>query len=549
MVVLRITLFLGFVAAGMLSATAAPDTVLAPEPSVAWDRTSARLALGRVRAVEAALHQARDGGDPIETIVLDGVRSFYKSRGFEPLWFQSGELSPQVSALRSHIDGAERYGLDAGAYATPHVIDRRYYDPRRLAEADVQFSRAAARFVAHIASGRIWPTDVSKLITLDPEHPDIGEALLRLSAAPDVGAALRRYEPAHPQYHALKGKLAELRATEEDGKRIVVPEGGLLKPGMSDARVVLLRQRLQVEPPVDAGPELYDDALVRAIEAFQEDHGLSVDGIVGPRTLLTLNGRSREEDIASIVANLERWRWMPRDLGNFHVLVNVPEFSVRTYHHGTVTHDTRVIVGTPRNPTPTFSHSISHLVVNPYWNVPTSILRNEMLPEIRANPYGYFARHGYEVMANVGGQMRRIHPASVNWHVVNPRSVRVRQVPGSHNALGRIKFMFPNQHSVYLHDTPSKSLFSRDRRAFSHGCVRVQDPLEFADAILPIAAPEWNSSRLERLYGGQERRVNLDNPIPVHLTYFTTTIGADGELRHFEDLYSYDERMTEFLSS
>jgi murein L,D-transpeptidase YcbB/YkuD len=216
---------------------------------------------------------------------------------------------------------------------------------------------------------------------------------------------------------------------------------------------------------------------------------------------------------------------------------------------GTVVHETRVIVGKPANPTPTFSNAISHLVVNPYWNVPTSILRNEMLPEIRANPYGYFARHGYQVLANVGGRMRQIDPGWVNWYRINPLSVRIRQVPGDANALGNIKFMFPNQHSVYLHDTPTKSLFNRDGRAFSHGCVRVQNPLEFADAILPVAAPEWNSSRLERLFGGKERRVDLDNPVPVHLAYFTMIVGEDGALRHFEDVYGYDREMTEFLGS
>jgi murein L,D-transpeptidase YcbB/YkuD len=170
-----------------------------------------------------------------------------------------------------------------------------------------------------------------------------------------------------------------------------------------------------------------------------------------------------------------------------------------------------------------------------------------MMPEIRANPWGYFSYYGYEVLAQVGGRVRRIDPAWVDWYRVNPRLLHVRQVPGDHNALGRIKFMFPNQHSVYLHDTPTKSLFSRDRRAFSHGCVRVQNPMDFADAILPVGAPEWNSSRLKDLYGSQERHVNLDTQIPVHISYFTMTIAADGTLRRFEDIYGYDRKMTEFL--
>jgi murein L,D-transpeptidase YcbB/YkuD len=262
-----------------------------------------------------------------------------------------------------------------------------------------------------------------------------------------------------------------------------------------------------------------------------------------------MNGRSREEEIASVVANLERWRWMPRDFGAFHILVNVPEFTVRVVDHGTVAHQTRVIVGKPTNPTPTFSNTMSHVIVNPYWNVPTSIVRNEMLPEIRANPYGYFANGAYEVFARVGGRMRQIDPYWVDWRMVNAGSVQIRQIPGDFNALGRIKFMFPNQHDVYLHDTPSKRLFQRDYRALSHGCVRVENPLEFADAILPVAAPDWNADRLERLYGGAERRVNFDNPIPVHLAYFTASVDTTGALQHFEDIYGYDAEMSAFLGS
>jgi murein L,D-transpeptidase YcbB/YkuD len=549
MVVLRVALLLGALAATVLPAAAATDIGIlgtaASNPSAS--QISARLALAEVRAVEAGLAAADDRGDAIERIVLEGVRGFYEVRGFEPLWFNAGDVSAQAVTLRRRMDAADEYGLDPALYATPHFALRHYYDPGRLAEADVEFSRAVARFVTHIASGRIRPTDISSLITLEPERPDVGEALWRLSQEPSVDTLLAGYESQHPQYRVLKAKLAELRAIGEKDERIIVPEGALLKPAMSDERVALLRERLGVQLTPESAADLYDDATVAAVEEFQDENGLGVDGIVGPATLLALNGRSREEDIASVIANMERWRWMPRDLGKLHVMVNVPEFLVRVVDDGTVAHETRVIVGKPRNPTPTFSHSMSHIIVNPYWNVPVSILRNEMLPEIQANPWGYFRHYGYEVLANVGGRMRRIDPAWVDWYRINPRSVHVRQVPGAHNALGRIKFMFPNQHSVYLHDTPTKSLFGRDRRAFSHGCVRVQNPLDFADAILPIAAPEWNSSRLERLYGGKERRVDLANPVPVHLSYFTTTIAADGTLRHFDDLYGYDRKMTEFL--
>jgi murein L,D-transpeptidase YcbB/YkuD len=548
MVVLRIALLAGVFVA-MPTANAATDDVFLGTWDSAGQATvlAPRHALAEVRAVEAALATAESGSDPVEKIVIQSVRDFYKARAFTALWFEAGELSPRVLELRERMDSAAEYGLDPSAYATPQMkAQRRYYDPERVAAADVAFSIAAARFVMHISSGRIRPTDISSLITLTPERQDLGRALWRLSQEPSLGDVLASYEPPHPQYHALKAKLAEMRALGEEDERVVVPEGALLKPGMTDGRAEILRVRLGVVAAPDAAADLYDDPLVDAVRTFQEERGLNVDGIIGPATLLALNGRSREEAVASLIANMERWRWMPRDLGAFHVMVNVPEFIVRVVDDGTVVHQTRVVVGRPQNPTPTFSHVMSHLVVNPYWNVPTSIVRNEMLPEIRANPWGYFARGGYQVLANVGGSMRLINPARIDWYRVNPGAVRIRQVPGDHNSLGRIKFMFPNQHSVYLHDTPAKSLFERDSRAFSHGCVRVQNPLEFADAILPVAAPDWNSSRLEKLYGGNERRVNLDHPVPVHIAYFTDAVGPDGELHHFDDIYGYDSEMTEY---
>ncbi len=503
----------------------------------------------RETAVQAVLDAASDGGDAIEKGVLAGVRDFYAARSFDLLWLGDLDAPAQMTTLRQAMDKAADYGLDPSAYATPKLAAHYADDPRELAEADVEFTRAVARFVTHIASGRIRPTDISDLITAEPERPDLAEALTRLSQSTDVAADLASYEPPHPQYAALKAELAKLRASADDETRIVIPDGGLLKPGEKDSRASLLRARLRIAlPSADADPEVYDAPLVEAVKAFQKEKGLNADGIVGPQTLQVMNGRSREEEIAAIIANLERWRWMPRDLGAFHVLVNVPEFKARVVEDGAVVHETRVIVGKPTNPTPIFSNAISHIIVNPYWNVPASIVRKELMPELRSDPYE-FESHGYEVFARVQGKMRQIDPRWVAWDGVDSRLVQIRQIPGDFNALGRIKFMFPNQHDVYMHDTPSKSLFKRDYRAFSHGCVRVENPLDFADAILPVAAPKWNSTRLQALYGGAERRVDLDRTIPVHLAYFTLRVEPDGTLRHFDDIYGYDGAIAAYLGS
>ncbi len=538
--VLRVALLIPLLAGFAMPALARIDL---PES----ERTIVQPSL-REAAVRTLLDQASDASDPVEKGVLTGVRDFYAARDFHLLWLGSLNAPAQMTELRQAMDKAADYGLDPSVYATPKLAAHYADDPDQLAAADIEFSRAVARFVTHIASGRIKPSAISDIIGLKPERPDVAEVLNRLSQSSDVAADLASYEPPHRQYAALKAELAKLRASAADETRIVIPDGGLLKPGEDDDRAPLLRARLSIPLAPDADPEVYGTPLVDAVKAFQSENGLTSDGIVGPQTLQVMNGRSRDEEIASIVANLERWRWMPRDLGAFHVLVNVPEFELRVVDNGKVVHKTRVIVGKPTNRTPTFSDVMSHVIVNPYWNVPSSIVRNELMPELRSNPYG-FQQHGYEVFARVDGKMRQIDPRWVAWYGVDARQVQIRQVPGDSNALGRIKFMFPNQYDVYLHDTPSKSLFKRDYRALSHGCVRVENPLDFADALLPVAAPNWNSTRLRDLYGSTERRVNLDTQVPVHLAYFTEWVDPDGALRHFDDIYGYDGDISAYLSS
>ena len=518
--------------------------LIAPHDPMDAEAQLAAIALSpQAEAIRATL-EALDADGPREKALAEEIRAFYESRNFAPLWIDelSGAPTRQAQALRTIMRKADEYGLDPATYHLAYYASRYPEDLDLRAAAEVDLSRTVTRFVTHIAAGRLEPRDVSRVITLEPEAPAVADILSKLATTAAMAATLARFEPPHPQYSALKKALAELRANAAADDRIVVPEGAALKPGAKDERVPVLRARLGVALAPDAEADIYDADLVLAVTSFQEASDLSADGIVGPRTLAALNGRSPDEEIAAIEANLDRWRWMPRDLGRFHVMVNVPEFMVRVVEGGEPVHETRVIVGKPGNPTPTFSHVMDHLVVNPFWNVPTSIVSKEMLPEIRQNP-GYFSRRGYQVLAKVGGRYRVVDPSSIDWYMVNPRSVAIRQVPGDFNALGRIKFMFPNQHSVYLHDTPTKDLFKRDYRAFSHGCVRVDQPLAFADAILPIAAPEWNSTRLEKLYGGPEQRINLDRPIPVHLAYFTATVGQGGEVRFFDDIYGYDGRM------
>jgi len=472
---------------------------------------------------------------------------FYGARHFEPLWLTQGadgqtKFSPAAEKIMALFKDAELEGLRPSDYLTQALtVTGTGEDPERLAALETAFSNATALYAQHIYAGRIAPRQVSANFDITPRRIDEADLLVKLADAQDPAKILLALEPKHREFQALKAALAKFH----DGMAndpVTVPEGQLLRVGMSDPRVPVLRQRLEVPQGSDS---VYDEALAQAVMTFQDSLGLKADGVVGPATVAALNGGSAttREDI---IANMERWRWMPETLGNFHVLVNIPEFRLyveRGDHDAgyEVAYTTRVVVGTPKNQTPIFSDQIRHIVVNPYWNVPASIAKNEIAPKLAANPY-YLDSQNMELL--YGGQV--VNAAMVDWYRTDVNQFRIRQRPGPSNALGAVKFLFPNSHDVYLHDTPSKSLFGNSQRAYSHGCVRVQNPMEFADALLGLE-PNMNATKLEAMYGPAERWVNLENKVPVHLAYFTLRVGEDGTIRSYGDVYGHNKRLIELL--
>ncbi|UJW87503.1 L,D-transpeptidase family protein [Devosia sp. SL43] len=465
---------------------------------------------------------------------------FYGARHFEPIWLDeaaNGEVSFSAPAqqILKLFAAAESEGLRPSDYLTPDLdVAGAKGDPLKMAALETAFSGATLRYATHIYTGRIKPSSVSQLLDVAPKQLDDTALLVQLASSPDPVAVIAALEPTHPEFLALKAALATFDESQTD-RPAQIAAGQTLKPGMSDPRVPVLRTRFEL--PTAEG-SVYDDALVEAMKAFQTSLDLDVDGVMGPATLAALNGGTPLTK-ADIIANMERWRWMPRDLGQFNVFVNIPEFRLAISRDGVEEYTTRVVVGTVKNQTPVFSDSIRHIVVNPYWNVPSSILRGEIAPAVMRNP-GYIDSHNYDLLYNGSP----ISPWSVDWSQVSPSNFpfRVRQRPGAGNALGQIKFLFPNKHDVYLHDTPSKSLFSRDFRAYSHGCVRVMNPMEFADALM---ANEPNISRasLEAMFGSSERWVNPEKQIPVHIAYFTIRVEADGSLRSFGDVYGHNAKL------
>ncbi len=480
-----------------------------------------------------AFELALAAADPKDATAA-ALQDFYAGREFAPAWVEGARPTEQARAGLARLARAGEDGLDASRYAVtaPAGPDR----TGAAAALDLSISRSFALYAREASAGRTRPATVWALATLKPEAPAADAVLAALAASGDIATALDAYNPPHEGYRRLKRALAVIAAEKATADPEPVPTGPALKLGMRDPRVEVIRRRLGVDV-VTADPTLYDDDVHAAVTAFQAGQGLTADGILGALTVRVLNGGRKQDRTALVLANMERWRWMPRELGRDHVFVDVPGYELAIVRDGLPRFRTRVVVGAPTTPTPLFSDEIEFIVVNPFWNVPVSIASKEMLPSIQANPDGYFARRNYEVV--VDGRV--VPPSSVAWNESTIRRVRIRQRPGDGNALGNLKFMFPNEHSVYLHDTPSKALFAKPVRAFSHGCVRVENPLAFADALLD-GHSKWNGERLRKMIGGREARVDLTAPMPVHLTYFTAVATGDGTLALRGDPYGLDGR-------
>ncbi|MBV6657648.1 MAG: L,D-transpeptidase family protein [Devosiaceae bacterium] len=502
----------------------------------------------------------------------DAVEAFYADRNFESLFVAAGALTDLGLSTLNTFRTADVYGLNPADFEHAAFLEPATATPSaaEAAQADIAMALWTVRYARHAMTGRVNPSAIGRDITLERNFVDAATVLPSMLVADDPTQALLDYHPPHAQFHALRERLAELRDASEAEQYQPIAEGGTLRLGDRDTRVPQLRERLGVPAPAAtnelgayqpegdaeiilassatplpaeeteqaaADPLVFDEALDVAVRQFQGEHNLSTDGIVGPATFAALNEKAGDL-VPHLIANMERWRWMPRELGEFHVLANVPEYRLWVMSEGESIFTTRTVVGKNQHRTAIFSDEMEYIAVNPYWNVPSSITRSELLPRILQDP-GYLPARNYEVVS--GGRV--IDPYAVNWAAVaeGAGAPRIRQRPGPRNALGEIKFMFPNQHAIYFHDTPSRGLFGRDRRAFSHGCVRVQDPWAFAEALM-TNEPGWDGARLRSLQGPRERNKILDRRIPVHITYFTARIDDDGDLIMARDLYGHHGR-------
>lgn len=459
----------------------------------------------------------------------DALANFYAVREYKPVFIAGTTLSPLGRAVLQQFAASGQDGLVPSDYEVPPLSA--HPGDSELAEAELRLAATTLLYARHVQSGRFDPKRISEAVDPIPTVPEPMAVLSLVSTAPNPRAVLASFAPQYDEYRLLKVQLAALHGNGPVVPVAPVPAGPILRPGDEDPRVPLLRARLGVGG--DPNNYVYDNFLRDAVRDFQQMSGQKPDGAVGRATLAALNGSSGGDKIADIIANMERWRWVPHEVAPAYVIVNIPEYMVRVVRNEQTVHETRVVVGKPENQTPIISHDMEYFVFNPSWNLPPGIIRNEMLPKLINDPYA-LDRQGIDVVRNG----RIIDPGTVDWRR-GTQGYSFRQPPGERNALGRMKFMFPNKHSVYLHDTPSRALFARDRRAFSHGCVRVHEPMQFAEAIFELGMPNdpWPERRISKLIGGNEKYVNLKQHFPVHLVYFTSYVDGQGQLVSREDIY------------
>jgi L,D-transpeptidase YcbB len=462
------------------------------------------------------------------------AEAFYKSHNYAPIWIKDGVLTTRAKAAIIRLKNAATDGLDAADYPVPEFGT--LAGAEALAEGDVTLTNSVLDYARHLETGRVAPTRVSVEVDYGNHTPDPAAILREVTASSDLNATFESFNPPHAGFKALKNKLAALRsnASVDMAPDDRIADGPVLKPGMKDARVPKLRDRLRLRAanPADT---TYDLHLARAVAALQKHARLQANGNLDSRTLAAINGPapiSTSKQIDSILANMERWRWLPRDLGKNYVMVNIPDYTLKVVRDGSVIWRTKIVSGKPQTPTPLLTAAMDNVVVNPSWYVPQSIIQNELLPLYDNDPH-IFERLGLEVKRGPDG----------NINVVQP--------PGAANSLGRIKFNFPNKFQVYLHDTPEKRLFAYDKRAFSHGCMRVEDPTKFGEVVLAMAqsGPTPNSQQLYSLFGQEEKQFKLSNRPMVHLTYQSAYVDDAGKLVIRDDLYGFDARIHNILHS
>jgi L,D-transpeptidase YcbB len=478
------------------------------------------------------------------------LQQFYASRMGSTLWVTKNGYNDEAKNLIAAFKDADNWGLNATDYKVPDLKPSTTGDisPDDLTAAEVKLSLAAMEYARDAHGDRISDpsAQLSSYLDRKPVLLDRRTFLDTLATAPDKGAYLESLHPKQPQFELLRQKLIAWRASAKERESLKIPNGPNLKPGQSQPQIALIRKLLKVPAPTlkadgtPADDTYYDEALATAVKAYKQNNQIRPATATITSALRRALNQVNDVSDTKLIANMEEWRWMPEDLGEFHVEVNIPEFAVRVVKDGEIIYEERIVAGRDRTQTPIFSSPMRTIVAQPRWNVPDSIKIKELLPGLRAG--GDPLRRQGLVMERNG---RRIDAWDVDWYRADIRNFHIYQPPSGGNALGVVKFLFPNRHAVYLHDTPNKGLFNERVRMFSHGCVRVRNPVKLAEVLLQ-EDNGWSKSKVDDLIenGPEENEITLTEPIPVHVTYFTARVSKDGKVEAFNDVYGHEKRIT-----
>lgn len=487
------------------------------------------------------------------------LATIYHEQGAHPLWVTAEGPGEKAYIILDHLKKSQEHGLDTTSYQLGRITELWQSTlVEDLAELDALLTYSLVKYFHDLSYGQLKPHEANPELFAeagDANFDPVKTVELSL-ASTDLDSLLKSLPPQHQHYLNLKSALKKYRQLAEAGGWPSIPQGKTLHPGDTHPRVSFLRKRLEMSrdfplPLVVEDTDNYDNELEKAVLRFQNRHGLEADGLIGKQTLAALNF-SVEERINTIRLNMARWRWQAHDLGEKYVLVNIASFNLKAYKQKgeNLILDIPVIVGKLQHQTPVFSDSIKYVDVNPFWNITPSIARNEELPELRKNPY-HLAERNVRLFSSWQHNATELDSTTIDWHSVTRSqmsSYKLRQDPGPWNALGKIKFVFPNRYSVYMHDTPAPTLFNHTKRDFSHGCIRVSDPLALALFVLDDHKNTWGEEKVRELYDQTSRKViRLSTPLPVHITYQTTWVDKDGTIHFNSDIYARDEELHKSL--
>jgi murein L,D-transpeptidase YcbB/YkuD len=493
--------------------------------------------------------------------------AFYAERNEPLLWVAGDGFTPKAKHAMAEIRKADDWGLSASAFELPQLAPGTAAADA-LAGAEIKLGLAALKYARHARGGRLDPAQISKNIDVKLSLRDPKVVLEAMAATETPGNTLRDLNPKHEQFLKLREALLKARSghvtpepVKTDTTSVRLPDGPSLKVGSEHPQVALLRRRLGLQMPHGA-ENTYDLEVQDAVKAFQQQNQIQATGILTPRTRSALNAGVKPDkpaapagsEVQRLIVNMERWRWMPEHLGELHVEDNLPEFMARVFKKGQVIHSARIVVGKVDTPTAVFTANMRTVVFHPEWGVPDSIKMKELAPYLSGGGGGGFLFFGGGNTSILDRQRMRVvyngrtvDPSSVDWGSVDVRRFTFIQSAGPHNVLGVVKFLFPNKHDIYMHDTPQRDLLNQPRRMYSHGCMRVQNPERLAELLL-AEDKGWSAEHVRGLLAqSSTNEVQLAREIPVHVTYFTAVVGEGGQVSSYSDIYGYDSRMSAAL--